>query len=198
MTRRSAPVEARLALKIPRGFQGVWEILRAADIQEIAAADVVLETNSDKSTVRGYMESLVKAGYLDKVSHPGRRVMYRKAKPFGPVAPCLRRDGSSADGMGQGQENLWRTMKMLGRFTARELAIHASTDRVAVGESSARSYLTRLSKAGYLRLETDGCYRFLPGADTGPLAPMIMRTKFVFDPNVNEIRGPGSDAMRMV
>ena len=82
-------------------------------------------------------------------------------------------------------------MQMLQQFTSRDLIIHASTDEHPVAQVHANDYCKILAKAGYLRVIKAGrsgrlaVYRFT--RFTGPKAPMIQRTKQVFDPNTNEI-----------
>jgi predicted metal-dependent enzyme (double-stranded beta helix superfamily) len=39
---------------------------------------------------------------------------------------------------------MWRAMKMLGRFTYRDLAVHASTDEVEVKPATAKTYIRHL------------------------------------------------------
>ncbi|MBF0273454.1 MAG: hypothetical protein HQL98_15505 [Magnetococcales bacterium] len=200
MSLKPAPVEAQLRVQIPRGYQGVWEIFRKLpDHAGLTVGDVCSFTNSNRTTVERYMRALERAGYLKRFPVRLKEIgayVYRRTGPFGLVAVRLRADGTPVGEMGRGQENMWRTLKMLKTFSPLEVAVHASTDAVQVSEGAARTYLARLAWAGYLKRERGGSgrYRFLPSGDTGPLAPMIMRTKFVFDPNVNAVRGPGSDA----
>lgn len=202
MARKPAYIEAQLRGSVPRGYQGVWEVFRKLpEGAGLTVGDVCAWTNTHRTTVERYMRALGKAGYLERFPVRLKGIgayVYRRTGPFGLVAMRLRADGSPVGEIGRGQENMWRTIKILKDFSPLEVAVHASTDTVRVSEGAAKSYLARLAWAGYIkrvRRMDRGRYRFLPGADTGPLAPMIMRSRFVFDPNVNEVRGPGSDAV---
>jgi hypothetical protein len=88
---------------------------------------------------------------------------------------------------------------MRGDFNARELAAHATTAIAPVKLATAKSYIKALSYAGYLRLVDPAhsvaanggkClsrYQLRPDRDSGPRAPMICRTKAVYDPNLGKI-----------
>ncbi|MBF0165656.1 MAG: hypothetical protein HQM01_14330 [Magnetococcales bacterium] len=200
MSRKPAYIEAQLQVRVSRGYQGVWEIVRERKFP-FTVQDITADTNSSETTVRQYLASLKLAGYLNPVKIQGDpRFFFSRAVDFGPIAPRLRRDGTPVGEMGRGQDNMWRTIKMLKSFSPLEVAIHASTDDVQVSEGAAKSYLARLAWAGYIKRERGdtGRYRFLPSWDTGPLAPQIMRTKFVFDPNLKEVRGPASTAIKVL
>jgi hypothetical protein len=86
---------------------------------------------------------------------------------------------------------MWRTMQLIVSFSPRDLAGTASTDQMPVSEVDAKFYLKALKAAGYLQVvkeatkKTQACYRLIKR--TGPLPPMVQRTKVVFDQNLGEI-----------
>jgi hypothetical protein len=95
-----------------------------------------------------------------------------------------------------GQQQMWVAMRSLQQFDAGELAYAASTDETRVDPVAARFYITRLHAAGYLTIVSPGkvtggraVWRFKPSMHTGPRAPQVMRTHFVFDPNRGAVVG---------
>lgn len=97
-----------------------------------------------------------------------------------------------------GQRNMWNLLRgPMGRdgITARDLAAFASTEEVPVGLETAKAYIKTLSGAGYLACLVKGgpakpaVWRLKPAMDTGPLPPMILRSKMVYDQNAERIMG---------
>jgi hypothetical protein len=84
---------------------------------------------------------------------------------------------------------------MLKVFTAGDLAIAASVYGAPVRFHEARTYLGFLHRGGYLAVQappstTPGehrrtTYRFI--RNTGPLAPMVTRSRAVWDPNLQAL-----------
>jgi len=198
MARYPADVWARITVHVPRGQQGIWESLRAR--KRCTIADIHGEVSSDRASIRDYVKRLERAGYIAAVATAGNAKVYELRRDQ-PEAPRLKRDGSPAKETGRGNDQMWRAMKMLGSFTHAELAVHASTEEVKVTPATARAYCEKLRRAGYLvivRPAKNGhkrgtgqkaVYRLRPGRNTGPLAPQIQRTKYVFDPNTQEVVG---------
>ena len=201
MSRHPAPVMASLSAQLPRTYADFWEIMRRLDASQgsFTLRDVDGKTAGDVHTrsVRNYLIRLVRGGYAE---HAGiqQKPNGRKAKLYRLVkrpktAPKLRRDGSERPAE-TSQGRLWRTMKMLRTFTVRELAVAASFAEATITRQTAKSYLTHLVAAGYVTLDHNGSsragiYRLKPQMNTGPQAPQIMRTKFVWDPNLQQVMG---------
>ncbi|MCF8483330.1 MAG: hypothetical protein K9H25_23140 [Rhodospirillum sp.] len=195
----------RLAVRVPRGQQGMWEIMRR--LRSFTTKHVHDQTNiRHKQTVSDYIRSLTKVGFLeqDGVGEAGALV-YRIVRDQ-PDAPSVRRDGSIAAPHGRGQDQMWRTMKMMNEFTARDIRALASTDDVKVTLVAAKDYLKNLHFAGYLQVLREAkpghkpgtgeltLYRLLPSMNTGPLAPMVQRTQWVWDPNLRKAVGEPTEA----
>ncbi len=171
----------------------VWKFIRGRKAA-FTVRDISDNVKVDYGLSRPYLKSLVKAGYISIVNSaaPGEVIQYKFIK--GPVAaPRVRRDGSPVT-QGAGQENMWRSMKMLNAFSAQELALAASADNVTVSTGTARSYICMLAKAGYLKKTGDEPARWvlLSTKRTGPLAPMVQRIKHVYDPNLKKVVWPVS------
>ena len=182
-----------------RGYRVFWAIIleQGRGGNPFTVADVHGKTNAALDTVRGYMASLARAGYLKLVEQREREGgrpaanVYRLLKTP-QDAPRLRRDGTPVE-MGAAREQMWRTIHMLGKFTVRDLVVAASTERTPIKESDAKDYLRYLRAAGYLASQRQALpggpalYRLLPGRYTGPKPPMVQRTRQVFDPNLGKV-----------
>ncbi len=174
--------------------QAVWNAIREKEIFNIR--DLREETTMKPDSVRDYVIGLDKAGYLERVDQKelqrGAAACWRLVKDIGCEAPRVRKDGTPVTA-GNGRRNMWNAMRIMRQFNARELAVAARTPDCFVKESTAADYAKHLWHAGYLTRLDDGRYRMLPTAYTGPMAPMIQRTKVVWDPNQNQIRWRSGD-----
>ena len=167
--------------------QAVWDAIRR--MRRFTVPVVRDETLLKTDTVRDYILGLEAAGYVRKITESsgvGVPARWELAKDAGSEAPRVRRDGTPVI-QGLGRENMWNAMRILRDFTPRELAVAASMPTCRVKELTAEDYIKHLHRAGYLR-KNGSRYMFLPGAYTGPMAPMIQRTKRVWDPNLKQIR----------
>ena len=183
------------------GYQDFWRIMLKIGVgHKFTIKNIWLKVeganHGTKSTIRDYLNRLVKGGYVQKIAPTekgvGQPVHYRLLKG-GLEAPRIRKDGSEVT-MGRNREQMWRTMKMGDTFSAADLAINASTADVSVKETDAKDYIKHLHRAGYLAVTKKakpGCnqarYRLIPSKNTGPQPPQIQRIKQVFDPNLNEV-----------
>ncbi len=172
----------------------IWAAIR--DLKTFTAGDLWGEmpigAGISKDLIRDYLKGLENAGYLQRCGRDGRQVRYRLAKDVGVEAPRVRKDGTPVT-QGRGREALWRTLKILGEFDARELAAAASTEQTPVSLAEAKEYCAYLHKAGYLILARAGGpglparYRFNPRRNTGPKPPAIQRVKRLYDPNLGKV-----------
>lgn len=95
-------------------------------------------------------------------------------------APPLRRQ----PGLAGRQQALWQAMRSLPAFGSAELAITASTEALVIARETASGYIMDLMRAGYVievgeprRGNRTLCYRLLPAHNTGPRAPVVMRSQ---------------------
>lgn len=175
--------------------QVIWAEVRRRP-RDVTARAISNRTGILCKTVADYLISLARAEYIDLVSdapvQADRR--YALVRDAGHEAPRVRRDGSAVPS-GGGTEAMWRTMQVLGEFTALDLAHHATTDRCAVSEATAATYVSILARSGYLkivrpaqsRLARPAIYRLI--RRSGPRPPQIQRVKQVYDPNTGEVFG---------
>lgn len=178
--------------------QRAWEALRKFD-KPFTTIDLMRRTKIHEDTLGTYLRSLELGGFLeatfkgDTANH--QKKYWNLIKDNGMEAPRLTRDGKPVQ-QGQGNESMWRAMRMMSQFNARELAAHASTSSHSVTDRTAQSYVKALYAAGYLTLVKEAVagqgakgarYRLAPSMNTGPRPPMIQRTKSVYDPNTNKV-----------
>ena len=185
--------------------QAIWEALRRLGTATTRA--IREETLLTMDSVRDYLNGLAAAGYVERQaaesSKPGSPITWRLVRDIGVEAPRVRRDGTPVT-QGKGRENMWQVMRILRRFTVRELAVAARTPECMVEVASAAEYCRYLCLAGYLKKLERG-YMMRPTAFTGPRAPMIQRKRLpgaefkpvprvciaVWDPNRNRLKWQG-------
>ena len=187
------PVDA-LTFKETRS--AVWETIRGFKGFPFTLKDIAVRCDLDLSTIRGYVRGLESAGYLRRVVNGGiigKAVVWTLVEDPGVDPPRVRDDGTEVT-QGRRREQMWRSMRILKAFDARDLAAAASTEAHAVNVEDAKTYLFYLHRAGYLTIsqthkQTGGLtrYRFISSMHTGPLAPMVQRVKRVYDPNLGKV-----------
>ncbi len=147
-----------------------------------------------ESRIKDYLRGLLAASYIERANPEAARgevAEYRLIRDIGFEAPRVRKDGSEPPV--PGREQLWRTMKIIGEFTAAELADAATTPARAISVNTAHEYCQFLAHANYLHITRAGGpnlparYRLAAGRWTGPMAPQIRRTKELYDPNTQEV-----------
>jgi len=83
--------------------------------------------------------------------------------------------------------NILRGPQARRGITARDLAMLAATHDTPVTLQQARGYLNALEGSSHVRIAQErgkeAIYRLPPDRNTGPLAPRVMATQFVVDPN---------------
>ncbi len=202
MTGRSMPERIALNIRLPRGEEGYWQIIRALDARGTwTISDVDGESCDNRSCIGNYVKKLVKAGFTRVVGEKTVNVRgiarvkeYRLLKSP-KTAPRIRADGTII--ASTQQECLWRAIRALkSGFNVRELAFTASTDVVKIKEVAAQRYVELLAGAGYLSLVQArkgrhglNTWRLKPGMNTGPLSPTILRTESIFDRNLCKVMG---------
>lgn len=202
MARQTSQIEI-IGGKSPR--QRMWEAIRKfhakgkvftqADIERLAAVEA--------SAVKDYFKVLALADFItvfeqQTVGKLCKRNSYQLVKDNGVEAPRIDKKGKVAT-QATCNERMWGTMRrmFIGKeFNYRELACFASTASNVCSETNAKAYVHALHKAGYLECVTpskagNGAkparFALIKKMDTGPRAPMIQRTKTVFDANLGKV-----------
>ncbi len=202
MSRR--PVDEIARSRDAEGRQVIWEAIRAQGDAEFATPDLFGETWISPATIRSYLRCLAAGGILERTEHPDRAglrnsVTWHLVRDEGFYAPRLNRKGEPVT-QGLGVEQMWRAMRIMKQFTAKDLALHATTDTVSVSVATAKSYCSMLLACGYLaclqkaNARRQATYRLMPDRNSGPLAPQIQRVKQVFDPNSKRVYRKGDEA----
>lgn len=175
------------------GRQEIWEAIRARS-GDFTIAGLMDATGANRKTIEDYLRCLIPGGVVEPVGDS----QFRLIDDRGYHAPRLNRSGKPVT-QGAGIENMWRSMRGLGQFTALDIAIHSTNAHVIVSEPTAKSYTSMLMRTGYLRVvqkavpgKRPAIYRLI--RNSGPKPPQVQRVKHVFDPNTREVHVPGGGA----
>jgi len=173
--------------------QAVWEVIRALGKNgtKFTLKDIgkKMQWAAQDNRLFTYLRCLEKGGYLEVVKKPYQENIYTLLIDKGIDAPRLKYDGTKVT-QGIGREQMWRTMRILKTFSAKDLSVSASSDDHTVKLAEAKDYCHHLRKAGYLKGGPKEGYVFLVSRYTGPRPPKIQRTKSVFDPNLGKVVWP--------
>lgn len=168
----------------------LWAAIRAFR-RPFTCRELQLETRCTLGQAAEYLKGLEAAGIVAVCGEKHGRGFIKAARLFrlvqdvGPVAPRVRRDGTPVT-QGRGREQMWKAMRVLGRFTVRDLVVSATLEEHAVALGEAQTYCHYLHKAGYLTRSGE-LYQCVRKRYSGPRPPMIQRIKQVFDPNLNQV-----------
>lgn len=185
-----------------RGHDHYWSLMRELGKNGgvFTVKDVVGATTAHHSTVDDYMKRLVRAGIIAPAGHQGEGRWAQKTFQLVESpreTPSLRRSGERGD-YGRSRQNMWNVIRgPQGRtgIAGDELAMLAATDDIPVAVGSAKEFLQRLEKAGYLTVAQKAAhhrlarYRLKPSMNTGPMAPKLLRARIVYDPNTRTVVG---------
>lgn len=178
--------------------QRLWEAIRHAT-GSFTCYQVSRKAQVDDATAHTYLRALELGGFL--AGENGKAFSEKKwtlVRDNGLEAPRLTKDGKEVT-QGCANEAMWGTLRRMFKVESvdyRQLAAFASTQRTPVSEATAKTYLLTLAAAGYLecvqpavrgKRATPARYRLKPAMESGNRAPMIQRTKSVFDPNWNKV-----------
>lgn len=201
MARKPAHLE-QTGGKSPR--QRIWEAIRARR-KAFSREQLADACNGMESKIADYIAALLKAEFIEVIAEEAvnrggiqPRLTYRLVRDNGVEAPRVNKLGGIVS-KGAGTESMWRTMHRMFEktpFSFRELVAFASTKAHPVKEETAKSYMAALHKAGYLRLvepakrgknPSGAKFVLIASRYTGPRAPMIQRTRTVYDPNEGRV-----------
>lgn len=202
---------AQLPVRVPRGFEGFWEIMVRLDKEQgcFTVADIDGESNVSVKCISKYLTSLTRAGFAEQVTTRAHGVKGKYPTPLykllkHPVkAPRLRPDGSVVPGATV-HEQLWIAMRNLSAgFSLTELMFAATTEEVKPNKQTAGRFVRELHNAGYLAVTRTtrrggvngrggaAAWRLKPGMNTGPLPPSLKHVdgKAVWDANLKKFMG---------
>jgi len=190
-----------------RGQEHFWRCIRVLgrDGNAFSASGLRAMTDEPRiETVTTYLRRLTSAGVLriEGVAfnaanrrHERCYVLVRDQE----TPPAITKEGRLAARQTSAQQAMWNVMRgPMARqgFTFADLVAWGSTETVAIGEWTAKSFIQALNRAGYLlQLDPGGprkkaLWRLRPAMNTGPKPPMLMTAKLVYDQNRGRVAGP--------
>jgi hypothetical protein len=183
----------------PTSRQLIWQRIRklGAGAAAFTFKELYYGGHEDKPMVERYLRELVEGGFVAVAfsQHSRKGARYVLVQDVGVEAPRVTR-GGRVTSHGRQTEQLWQTIRHLPTFTARDLAINASTDEVPIKQKFAANYIAMLLRAGYLQLveraipaaAKSAVYRLFPRHNSGPKPPIEQRViDAVWDPNLGKI-----------
>lgn len=190
---------------VHRGQEHFWRVIRTlgVDGRPFTASNIAaVSSEPHAGTITTWLRRLSKAGVLSKNGRvanaaTGRLEACWRLLQNPEQAPIVSRDGSAFRPRSARQQ-MWNVMRgPSGRtgFTWRDLVAYASTDDLVIRPNSAKSYIQELKQGGYfIQLDPGGpnrpaLWRLRPAMNSGPLPPMVMRAKLVFDQNRRRVAG---------
>lgn len=189
-----------ITVRLPlRAQQSYWNIIRVlgAEGQEFVLNDVYMRTFAARPSIAEFVRRLTKAKYLKPVrsvkKHGSIKEKYYVVLKNVNAAPRLKRDGTEVQP--KLTDFMWRAMKMLPPFDAHELVRVCEIDGRKIALETAKYYLKCLNKAGYLRVHVEhthnalAIYQFVKSKNTGHYPPLVLRTKVVWDQNIEKVMG---------
>lgn len=190
MRKGRLPVDKSTRKNKPTGRQAQWLSMRKLNkftIEEVAKA-----SGQKYDTCRTYIESLIKAGFLENSNKVGlfKHAIFVIKKDNGYHAPRVNRKGEIVE-QGSKQQAMWLGMRSMKTFTVPEMLKELISAGVQSTEFTIKDYCNTLVKAGYLALKKKGnshyptIYSLV--RNTGPKPPMVQRSKQVYDPNTFKV-----------
>lgn len=182
-----------------RGLDHTWKVLRdlGRDGQSFAICDVQAHTHDSRGTICDFLQRLEKAGFAERTgSSAGRRGTSRKQwhllkSPS--KRPAIRRSGEIIR-YGAKTQQMWNFIRgPMARqgFSIADVVAYATTDEIAIQPPRARTFVCNLLAVGYLVKVDDKPtrWRLKPSMNSGPLPPVTMSARVVYDQNRHEIVG---------
>src|SRR5262245_47644431 len=100
--------------------QRVWEVIRKQP-GAFTCYQIARKANADDDTVYTYLRSLERGGFLEaatpKDAPRATEKKWKLIRDNGVEAPRLKRDGTPVT-QGNGNEAMWRSMRIVGEFSA--------------------------------------------------------------------------------
>lgn len=184
---------------LPRGPQHYWQqMIELSRKGGFTIPDVYGHSNTRYSTVKNYVVFCADQGFIEKIGERPALAgnvafVYRVRDPR--LAAPIERRADFANDRGRRAQQLWTAMRVMRSFTVQDIIIAASTDTIQVPEQTARDFIRRLTRAGYVveigqraRRGLCGYWKLLPARNTGPLAPAFLeKGEVCFDRNTGKV-----------
>lgn len=159
----------------------------AVTMNEFRLIDLIDKTGMAESTIRRWVMQWRMSG---AVVERGTDQLGKIFSVADRSSASMARLGARSDKVETAEGNMWRAMRMMREFSARDIAAHACTQTVPVHEGDALRYCDMLARAEYLRetrraLSSGRPALFRLIRDTGPRPPRARRVTGVYDANVD-------------
>lgn len=186
--------------KSPR--QRIWEVIRRHRPGEKFTPLMVKDLAKVTAiVVDKYLNILERAGFVQIHGEKSAEIMLRRYNEY----TLLKDNGVEAPRFdsefnliteASATERMWNTIRRLFKskgFNCIELAEFASTATHQVSKRTAQGYINVLLEAGYLqclptsKAKPQKMFTLLPHMDSGSRAPVMQKTKVVYDPNWDKV-----------
>lgn len=186
--------------RVLTGRDHYWKLMMDADMrkQSFSVDDIFgLSNNRSRLQISEFLDMLEKAEIICRTGelNPRGMALFRIATRQS-AAPMFKRDGTLIADQMTARQALWNAMRspfFRSGFKLIDISVHASTDTLPVTQRSARLYISCLLRAEYLIVLQKGTrseptiWRLV--RNTGPVAPKLLKTECVYDPNAEKIFG---------
>lgn len=187
-----------------RGQDHMWRVVRTLGSEgRRFSASQVASVSQEKfiGAVTTFLRRLMTAGIvvrdgIGRSAASGRQEHLYRLEKSPEATPLITRDGKSVKPRSARQQmwNIIRGAAGRGGFSYQDLMVLASTEDVAIAANTAKSFIQELKGSYLVQLDAGGpgrpaTWRLRPAMNTGPLPPMTLRAKIVFDQNRHRIVG---------
>lgn len=201
---RVTPIALKIAVakgqRVLTGRDHYWQLMMDCDMrkQSFSVDDIFgLSNNRSRLQISDFIDMLEKAEIISRTgeTNPRGMALFRVAARQS-ATPMFKRDGTLIADQITARQALWNAMRspfFRNGFKLIDISVHASTDTLEINQRSARLYISRLLRAGYLIVLQKGTnasptiWRLVQ--NTGPVAPKLLKTESVYDPNAEKIFG---------
>lgn len=186
--------------RVLTGRDHYWSLMVDADMRgEHFCVDHIFSMSNNRSRVQisEFLNMLEKADIIRRTGEQNTRGMaFYRVSVRQSATPRFKRDGTLIADQMTARQALWNAMRspfFRNGFKLIDISVYASTDTLTVNQRSARLYISCLLRAEYLIVLQKGT-RLEPtiwrlNRNTGPAAPMLLKTECVYDPNAEKIFG---------
>ena len=173
-------------------LQRIWEAVR---LHRDDFTPFLIHSSSEASggAIRSYLHSLRAGGFIERINQRAKTAdeqHYRLIRDCGIEYPRLTAKGTPIT-RDLCTEAIWRTMRIIGEFSIKELVAFAATPDRPIAAITVTNYLRHLVQAGYVqqvsKSKYNGRYRLIASKYTGPKPPVVGRSAYVYDPNLDSV-----------
>ncbi len=169
-------------------FQRIWEAIRARR-EDFTPFLLHSDSGVAAGTIGNYLSALRRGGYIERLNQRHKAAdqqHFKLVKDCGIEYPRLNANGTP-NLRELGTEAIWRTMRIIGEFSVRELTNFASTPERPLSQDTVKLYVRHMVHAGYVVRTSAGRYRIVLAKYSGPRPPVVGKASYVYDPNLDKV-----------